>query len=176
MDSILSVVGCLTPLSLLPWDGTVSHLIHLRKIALIQPDVLQWAVVLPLELVVAGQVIQYWDTGVPLAAWITIFLVLVLVSRISSLKYFHNNSDFQILSVFGTLGYAEEEFWVSMLKLIVIIIVIITGIICICGGGPAGGANTTYLGARHFYDPGAFANGFKGVCSVSLFADVGPNT
>jgi len=115
--------------------------------------VLQWAVVLPLELVVAGQVIEYWDTPVPLAAWITIFLVIVLV-----------------ISVFGTLGFAEEEFFVSILKLVVISIVIITGIICICGGGPATGMFSTYYGARNYYDPGAFANGFKGVCTVFVSA------
>lgn len=49
-------------------------------------------------------------------------------------------------------------------------IFIIIGIICICGGGPAGGDYDTYLGARHWYDPGAFANGFKGVCAVFVTA------
>lgn len=62
--------------------------------------VLQWAVVLPLELVVAGQVIQWWDTPVPLGAWITIFWILIVG-----------------LSIFGTLGFAEEEFWTAALKL-----------------------------------------------------------
>ena len=36
------------------------------------------------------------------------------------------------------------------------------GIILDIGGGPGG----TYLGARYWYDPGAFNNGFKGLCSV----------
>lgn len=34
---------------------------------------LQWAVVLPLEITVAGITVQYWEkaAGVPIAAWIT---------------------------------------------------------------------------------------------------------
>lgn len=59
---------------------------------------------------------------------------------------------------------------VSCLKLIVITIVIITGIITICGGGPANGGFSSYYGARNYYDPGAFANGFKGVCTVFVSA------
>jgi amino acid transporter len=39
--------------------------------------VFQWAVVLPLEITVAGTTVQYWKTGVPIAAWITIFYLLI---------------------------------------------------------------------------------------------------
>ena len=42
----------------------------------------------------------------------------------------------------------------------------ILGIILNCGGGPEGG----YIGARYWYDPGAFRNGFKGLCSVFVNA------
>jgi len=115
--------------------------------------VLQWAVVLPLELVVAGQIIQWWDTPVPLAAWITIFMVLIIA-----------------LSILGTLGYAEEEFFASTFKLVVVVIIIIAGIICVCGGGPRDGSFNQYVGARYWYEPGAFANGFKGVCTVFVSA------
>lgn len=115
--------------------------------------VLQWAVVLPLELVVAGQVVQWWDTPVPLGVWITIFFFLIVA-----------------LSILGTLGFAEEEFWSSALKLAVVIIFVITGIICICGGGPSTGAYNSPLGGTYWSNPGAFANGFKGVCSVFVSA------
>ncbi|OCF55080.1 hypothetical protein L486_07190 [Kwoniella mangroviensis CBS 10435] len=113
--------------------------------------VLQWAVVLPLEITVAGSTVQYW---VPLAAWITIFMIVILIA-----------------SAFGTLGYAEEEFWSSCLKLLVVVLYIIIGIVCICGGGPAGGDFDTYQGARLWHEPpGAFPNGFKGVCAVFVTA------
>jgi amino acid transporter len=40
------------------------------------------------------------------------------------------------------------------------------GIILNCGGGPQGG----YIGGRYWQDPGAFSNGFKGVCTVFVTA------
>lgn len=40
------------------------------------------------------------------------------------------------------------------------------GIILNCGGGPHGG----YIGGKYWHDPGAFNNGFKGLCSVFVNA------
>ena len=42
----------------------------------------------------------------------------------------------------------------------------ILGIILNCGGGPHGG----YIGGKYWDDPGAFHNGFKGLCSVFVNA------
>lgn len=42
----------------------------------------------------------------------------------------------------------------------------ILGIILNCGGGPHGG----YIGGKFWHDPGAFNNGFKGLCSVFVNA------
>ena len=39
--------------------------------------VFQWAVVLPLEITVAGTTVQYWTDKVPIAAWITVFWVVI---------------------------------------------------------------------------------------------------
>jgi amino acid transporter len=75
-----------------------------------------------------------------------------------------------ILVILGTLGYAEEEFWSSCLKLFVVVLFIFIGIVCICGGGPAGGDYDSYLGGAYWQNPGAFANGFKGVCAVFVTA------
>ena len=74
------------------------------------------------------------------------------------------------INVFGTLGYAEEEFWSSCLKLLVVVMFIFISVILNCGGGPASGAYGEYLGAKYWYDPGAFSNGFKGVCAVFVTA------
>ncbi|THU78399.1 APC amino acid permease [Dendrothele bispora CBS 962.96] len=115
--------------------------------------VLQWAVSIPLEITVAATTVQYWTDTVPIAVWITIFWVLII-----------------IVSVFGTLGYAEEEFWSSCLKLLVAIIFVIIGIVCICGGGPSSGQYNHYIGGLYWSDPGPFANGFKGICSVFVTA------
>jgi amino acid transporter len=116
--------------------------------------VFQWAIVLPLEIVVAGQTIEYWGTDLmPLAGWITIFWIVIVIA-----------------SVFGTLGFAEEEFWSSCLKLFVVVMFIFIGIVCICGGGPSNGLYSEYVGGARWQDPGAFAHGFKGVCAVFVTA------
>ncbi|KAJ3732712.1 APC amino acid permease [Lentinula guzmanii] len=114
---------------------------------------LQWAVVLPLEITVAGTTVQYWTEKVPIAVWITVFWVVIM-----------------IICLFGTLGYAEEEFWSSCLKLLIVVMFIFIGIICICGGGPTGGQYDHYIGGALWQNPGAFANGFQGVCSVFVTA------
>lgn len=115
--------------------------------------VFQWAIVLPLELVVAGMTVRYWGVDINVGIWITVFLVVII-----------------IINIFGVLGYAEEEFWASMLKLCTIVIFLIIGLVCVLGSGPSNGLYSEYWGARLWYDPGAFANGFKGVCAVFVTA------
>jgi amino acid transporter len=116
--------------------------------------------------------VQYWTDQVPLAAWITLFFVVIIVSPASGGGRLCHQLLLigQIASIFGTLGYAEEEFWSSCLKLVVVVMFIFIGIICICGGGPSGGEYDQYIGGRYWQDPGALANGFKGVCSVFVTA------
>ena len=75
-----------------------------------------------------------------------------------------------LVNVLGTLGYAEEEFWSSCLKLSAIVIFMIIALIFVLGGGPDSGIYNEYWGARTWYDPGAFNNGFKGFCSVFVTA------
>lgn len=46
----------------------------------------------------------------------------------------------------------------------------LVAVILICGGGPSDGLYGEYWGARLWYDPGAFQNGFRGFCSVFVTA------
>ncbi|KAF7548411.1 hypothetical protein G7Z17_g7073 [Cylindrodendrum hubeiense] len=115
--------------------------------------VMQWAFVLPLELTVCGTVIQYWAPDTSVAIWISVFLALIV-----------------IINIFGSLGYAEEEFWASLLKLSATIIFMIVAVVLVCGGGPSDGLYHEYWGARLWYDPGAFKNGFRGFCGVFVTA------
>ncbi|OAX81046.1 hypothetical protein ACJ72_04611 [Emergomyces africanus] len=115
--------------------------------------VFQWAIVLPLELTVAAMTIGYWGVDVSIGVWITVFLVAII-----------------IINVFGVLGYGEEEFWSSCLKLAAIIIFMIIALVCVLGGGPEHGMYSKYMGASLWYNPGAFNNGFKGFCSVFVTA------
>jgi amino acid permease len=45
--------------------------------------VFQWAIVLPLEITVAGQTVLYWEgaKNFPLAGWITIFWIVIGTSK-----------------------------------------------------------------------------------------------
>lgn len=88
-----------------------------------------------------------------MAVWISVFLIFIV-----------------IINVFGTLGYAEEEFWSSCLKLAATIIFMIISLVLVLGGGPSSGNYSEYWGARLWYDPGAFKNGFRGFCSVFVTA------
>lgn len=110
---------------------------------------LNWLIVMPLELTAAGLVINFWTTSVNIAIWITIFLVALL-----------------IINLFGVRGYGEIEFFISIIKVIAVIGFIILGIVIIVGGGP----NHEYLGGKYWHNPGAFAHGFPGVCSVFVTA------
>lgn len=65
---------------------------------------------------------------------------------------------------------AFRRFWASCLKLLVVSMFVILGIVMCCGGGPASGEYGTYQGGKLWQDPGAFANGFKGVCAVFVTA------
>lgn len=56
----------------------------------------------------------------------------------------------------------------SIIKIIAVVGFIILGIIINCGGVPSDPRG--YIGARYWYDPGAFNNGFKGLCSVFVTA------
>ena len=111
---------------------------------------LQWLVVLPLEIVAATLTIEFWSHGrINNDAWVSIFLVLIIG-----------------INLFGVKGYGEAEFAFSIIKVIAIIGFIILGVVLNIGGGPDG----TYIGGRYWVDPGAFNNGFKGLCSVFVTA------
>ncbi|RGP64286.1 amino-acid permease inda1 [Fusarium sporotrichioides] len=115
--------------------------------------VFQWVIVLPLELTVVSFTVQYWNPDINEAVWITFFWVFII-----------------FINIFGTLGYAEEEFWSSCFKLAAIIIFMIVAIVLICGGGPSDGNFSTYQGAKLWYNPGAFQNGSRGFCAVFVTA------
>ncbi|EEP78051.1 general amino-acid permease GAP1 [Uncinocarpus reesii 1704] len=108
-----------------------------------------WLTLLPLEIVAAAITVGYWEADVSPAAWVSMFYVLIVV-----------------INLFGVLGYGEAEFVFSIIKVIAVIGFIILGIVLNCGGGP----NGDYIGGKFWHDPGAFNNGFKGLCSVFVTA------
>ncbi|EEH44902.2 uncharacterized protein PADG_08544 [Paracoccidioides brasiliensis Pb18] len=110
---------------------------------------LQWIIVLPLEIVAAAITVGYWGSPISPAVWVTIFYVLIVS-----------------INLFGVRGYGEAEFVFSLIKIIAIVGFIILGIVLDVGGGP----NSEYIGGRYWHRPGAFHNGFKGLCTVFVTA------
>ncbi|KAL4881392.1 amino acid permease-domain-containing protein [Aspergillus karnatakaensis] len=110
---------------------------------------LQWLVILPLEIVAASITVDYWESNISSAVWVTLFWATIVS-----------------INLFGVKGYGEAEFVFSSIKVIAVIAFIILGIILNCAGGPGG----SYLGGTYWRDPGAFHHGFKGLCDVFVNA------
>jgi amino acid transporter len=110
---------------------------------------LQWLVILPVEVISASITVNYWDQRGKYdhAIFVTIFLFIIIG-----------------INLFGVKGYAEAEFFFSIVKVIAIIGYIILGVILNCGGGVDEG----YVGGKYWHDPGAFHNGFKGMAPFKI--------
>ena len=65
---------------------------------------MNWLVTMPLEVVAASITVDFWGSPVNNAAWITIFLVLIVS-----------------INFFGVKGYGEAEFVFSIIKVIAVI-------------------------------------------------------
>lgn len=96
-----------------------------------------WAITFALEISVVGQLFQFWTTAVPLAAWITIFWVLLTVSNLFPVKF-----------------YGEVEFWIAGIKIVAVIGWLIYALCMVCGAGPQGA-----IGFRYWRNPGAWGDG-----------------
>lgn len=116
---------------------------------------LQWLVVLPLEIVAASITVNYWGTDPKYrSGFVALFWVVIV-----------------IINLFGVKGYGEAEFIFSLIKVVTVIGFLILGLVLTCGGGPEGG----YIGGKNWHDPGALVGTsagqrFKGVCSVFVTA------
>ncbi|KAL4962175.1 proline permease PrnB [Aspergillus stella-maris] len=91
-------------------------------------------ILVPYEIVAASLVIDYWPNSVPLAAWITIMLVVIVA-----------------LNYMPVGVYGETEFWFAGIKIITLIGLLLLSFILFWGGGP----NRQRLGFHYWKDPGA---------------------
>ncbi|UKZ79614.1 hypothetical protein TrVFT333_007372 [Trichoderma virens FT-333] len=110
---------------------------------------MQWLTIMPLEIIAASLTIGFWDSHLTRAIFVTVFLVTIVT-----------------INMFGVKGYGEAEFTFSLIKIVAVIGFILLGIVLNCGGTPTSG----YIGGKYWHDPGAFNNGFKGLCSVFVTA------
>ncbi|CEP60043.1 amino acid permease GAP1 LALA0_S01e01706g [Lachancea lanzarotensis] len=116
---------------------------------------LQWLVVLPLEIVAASITVNFWGTPPKYRdGFVALFYVVIV-----------------LINMFGVKGYGEAEFIFSFIKVVTVIGFIILGVILVCGGGPHG----HYIGGTTWHTPGALVGDsagqrFKGVCTVFVTA------
>merc|ERR1711939_472201 len=112
--------------------------------------------VLPLEIVSASITVDYWVHNVGLnAAWVSVFLVMIC-----------------LINFFGVKAYGEAEFVFSIIKVTAVIGYILLGVLMNIMGGvdSQGRPDGSYMGFRLWHHPGAFHNGFKGLCSTFVTA------
>ncbi|EED21242.1 amino acid transporter, putative [Talaromyces stipitatus ATCC 10500] len=89
----------------------------------------------PAEISAAATVIQFWNSSINPAVWISVFLVLIV-----------------LLNLCGVRFYGESEVVFASLKILLIIGLIIGGLVIDLGGAP----NRDRIGFRYWNDPGAF--------------------
>ncbi|SCU92296.1 LADA_0F15676g1_1 [Lachancea dasiensis] len=101
----------------------------------------------PLEIISASITVDFWGVDPKYTeGFVALFFVVIYG-----------------INFFGVKGYGEAEFIFSLIKVLAVIGFIFLGIILTCGGGPN---SAGYIGARYWYNPGGFANGFKGFASI----------
>jgi amino acid transporter len=76
-------------------------------------------ILVPYEITAAGLVIDYWNSPVNIAVWITIFIVVIVGLNILPVQF-----------------YGETEFWFASLKVFMMIGLLVLSFILFWGGGP----------------------------------------
>ncbi|EYE97620.1 amino acid transporter [Aspergillus ruber CBS 135680] len=111
-----------------------------------------WVICIPAEITAAVSVLEFWPqtTSVPLAAYITVFLVAI-----------------SLANVFGVRLYGHVEYTMSFIKCLAIFAVIFFMFIMTSGGIPATNGPIEF---RYWKNPGAFNNGIKGIAKAFVQA------
>jgi len=108
-----------------------------------------WVSVFAAEATAANILVGYWTQDVPVAVWISVFIVINLT-----------------IHCFPVRVFGEVEFFVSTLKVVSVLGFIVVTWVIMAGGGPDGRRH----GGEYWVDPGAIANGFQGLASVFVTA------
>ena len=96
-----------------------------------------WTMTFALELSVVGQVIEFWTDAVPLAAWISIFFVIITAFNFVPVKF-----------------YGEMEFWLASIKVVAIVGWLLYAFIMVCGAGKTGPVGFRYWRNGYAWGPG----------------------
>ncbi|KAF9889371.1 alpha-1,4-glucan branching enzyme [Aspergillus nanangensis] len=92
-------------------------------------------ILVPYEIVAGAVVIDYWQTDLNVAIWISILLVVIVALNFLPVKF-----------------YGETEFWFASIKVITLFGLLIVSFILFWGGGP----KRQRLGFHYWKNPSAF--------------------
>jgi lysine-specific permease len=108
-----------------------------------------WAITLAFELSAAAVLMKYWFPNVPAVIFSAIFLIVIILINIISVK-----------------GFGETEFWLASIKIFIVILFLVVGVLVICGvfSGEHGGFRNWTVGDAPFH------NGISGVISIFMIA------
>ncbi|ANB11174.1 proline permease PUT4 [Sugiyamaella lignohabitans] len=98
-----------------------------------------WSIIVPSELVATAVIVSYW-TDLSSGIWLTVFIVLSVLSNCWSVRV-----------------YGELEFFFAILKILLILGLILAGLVLDLGGVPG----QPRLGFHYWKDPGVFASFMK---------------
>lgn len=107
-----------------------------------------WAVTIAVDLVASQLVMNYWFPDTPGWIWSALFLAVMFLLNVISVK-----------------GFGEAEYWFSLIKVVTVIIFIVVGLLMIIGilrGGEHAGWHNWQVGE------GPFAGGFSAMIGVAM--------
>jgi len=110
---------------------------------------LAWTTVLAAEGAAFNVIIQYWTDAVPVAAWMTIILIITFGIHACPNRVF-----------------AEVQYATSVLKVVVLLIFIFTSAAMIGGAGPTGKVHN----GEYYRELPPFLHNVKGTCLCAIYA------
>ncbi|KAF2644300.1 histidine permease [Massarina eburnea CBS 473.64] len=134
------VSGIIEVAAYLPTPGSSMNLFGYRYVSRSLGFAMGWlyfyslGILIPYEITAAGLVIEYWNSPVNIAVWITIMIVLIVALNVLPVRY-----------------YGETEFWFAGTKVIMMTGLLMISFILFWGGGP----DHDRLGFRYWKHPGS---------------------
>ncbi|KAJ3527568.1 hypothetical protein NM208_g10636 [Fusarium decemcellulare] len=107
-----------------------------------------WAGIIIAEYNNLGLVLTYWESPIPRWGWILIFWGIFLA-----------------FTFLGIKSFGEAEYWLALIKVLAILAFFLCAILIT--SGVIGGEK---IGFKFYNNPGAFADGVKGVFKIFVFA------
>ncbi|AMA64976.1 Lysine-specific permease [Candidatus Arsenophonus lipoptenae] len=108
-----------------------------------------WAITIAVDLVAVQLIMEYWFPKIDGWVWSTIFLIIIFIFNYISIK-----------------GFAEAEYWFSLIKIITVIIFIIIGLLLIIGSINHGLENIGWHNWKIGEAP--FVGGLSSIIGVSM--------